>query len=85
MAQQRSLATAEDCGQALALSRKRDVPDRVDTAMNTVKPRRVCRVSESFSRIPELPELPRRDNPMLLPRQLRQRLVTSPFLLHTDY
>ena len=84
MAQQRSFATADDCGEAPALSRNRGVANRVDAAMDTVKPSGMPRVSASFRGVPQLLELSRRDNPMLLLGQPCQPLVTSSFFLHTD-
>lgn len=85
MAQQRAVSAAEHRGQAECVLRQGCVSDCVNPAVNPMEPPGLRCVPESFLQIPELRELQDRDDAMLLIRQGRQSMVTSPFSVHMDY
>ena len=57
----------------------------ISAPVNSVQPPSLDRMTESFLGVAELPQLPHRDNAMLLSCEHRQSMVTSPFRVHTDY
>lgn len=77
MTQQSVRATGKNRSEALAVRRKSRMADGEDTAVKAVKAARTGGVRNSVPRVPQRTrQLTDRDNPMLPPRQLRERLVS---------
>lgn len=84
MTQQCALPTAKDGGEALSMLRQEGVPDRVDTPIDEMDPARLLRPPKRLLPITKPTQLRQAHDPVLLRRQSRQPMVTSPLGVHLD-